>query len=76
MFTMNLTRKAKTEADLEVLNRYLSIHSPGGYKHKTGAGMYWPMMFDTADDNRMIHLKQCAEVHDQLFPDYARVHAG
>ena len=68
--------RAKTEADLEVLNRYLSIHSPGGYKHKTGAGMYWPMMLDTADDNRLNHLKQCAEVHDQLFPDYARVHAG
>ena len=72
MFTMNLTRNSKTEEDLEMLHRYVSIHSPGGYKVKTGAGMYFPTMLDTADETRMIHLQQCAEIHDQLFPQYAR----
>ncbi len=75
MFTMNCTRRAKTDADHDILNQYLSIHSPGGYNNKTGAGMYWPLMLDTADERRMTHLAQCAQVHDRLFPDHARVHA-
>jgi len=72
MFTMNLTRNCKTEADLKTLHQYLSIHSPGGYKVDTGAGMYFPTMLDTADDKRMIHLQQGVEIHDKLFPQYAR----
>ncbi len=72
MFTMNLTRNCKTEADLKTLHQYLSIHSPGGYKVDTGAGMYFPTMLDTADDTRMIHLQQGVEIHDKLFPQYAR----
>ncbi len=68
MFTMNCT----TEPDLETLHQYVSIHSLGGYQIKTGTGMYFPAMVDTADDTRKRHLQQCSEIHDALFPQYAR----
>src|SRR5579872_7608658 len=72
MFTMNCTRHFHTEEE-EILGRkYLSIHSAGGYKVDTGAGMYFPLMLDTADAKRMAHLRQAAQVHDELFPQYAR----
>lgn len=72
MFTMNCTRHCTTEPDLKTFYAYLSIHSAGGYKIDTGAGMYFPTLLDTADARRMGHLRQCAEVHDALFPQYAR----
>lgn len=72
MFTMNVTRHCTSEPDRETLNRYLSVHSAGGYKVNLGAGMYTPLMVDTANEERWHHLKQCAEVHDILFPEYAR----
>lgn len=72
MFTMNLTRHCAGEPDLETLRKYVSIHSPGGYKVDTGAGMYFPMMLDTAGPRRRAHLRQCAQMHDELFPQYAR----
>jgi ectoine hydroxylase-related dioxygenase (phytanoyl-CoA dioxygenase family) len=72
MFTMNLTRNCKTEPDLKTLHQYLRLHSPGGYKVDTGGGMYFPTILDTADETRMIHLQQCADIHDELFPQYAR----
>ena len=34
--------------------------------------MFNPTMIDTADENRMVHLRQPIEIHDQLFPDLAR----
>ena len=72
MFTMNCTRHAKTPEDLETARQYLSIHSPGGYNNKTGAGMFYPTIIDTADDERLMHLRQPIEIHDQLFPHLAR----
>ena len=72
MFTMNCTRRAKNPAGLEMARQYLSIHSPGGRNVKTGAGVFYPTMLDTADENRMVHLRQPIEIHDQLFPDLAR----
>ena len=72
MFTMNCTRHAKTQDDLELARRYLSSHSPGGYKLTTGAGMFHPTMIDTADENRRIHLHQPIAIHDEIFPDLAR----
>ena len=72
MFTMNLTRRAKTPEDMQLLREYLRVHSPGGYKVDTGAGMYFPTIINTADSQRSAHLEQCAEVHDNLFPQYAR----
>ena len=72
MFTMNLTRNCKTEADLETLHQYLSVHSPGGYNVETGAGMYFPTMVDTADEGRLVHLSQIAAIHDEMFPHLAR----
>jgi ectoine hydroxylase-related dioxygenase (phytanoyl-CoA dioxygenase family) len=72
MFTMNCTRHTTTPEDMELQHKYVSIHSPGGYKVNTGAGMYFPTMLDTADETRMVHLKQCAEIHDELFPEFAR----
>jgi hypothetical protein len=34
--------------------------------------MFYPTILDTADEARMIHLAQCAAVHDELFPEYRR----
>ena len=53
MFTMNCTRRYKTEHDFDLGRQYLSVHTPGGYKVNTGAGMYFPLMLDTADERRM-----------------------
>lgn len=75
MFTMNLTRHCTKAEDLETLHRYLGVHSAGGYNFDTGAGMYFPTMLDTADEERMLHLAQCSEIHDELFPQYARQRA-
>jgi hypothetical protein len=72
MFTMNCTRHCHTPEDFELGHRYLSVHSAGGYNVDTGAGMYFPLMLDTADDARMKHLEQPARIHDELFPQYAR----
>ena len=72
MFTMNCTRQAKTPEDLEMAHRYFSVHSPGGYNVKTGAGVCYSTMIDTAEKNRMIHLRQPIEIHDELFPHLAR----
>ena len=72
MFTMNCTRHYHTEHDLELGRNYLRVHTPGGYKVDTGAGMYFPLMLDTADEQRMTHLAQPARIHDELFPEFAR----
>ena len=72
MFTMNCTRHCHTEEDHVVGRKYLSIHSAGGYKVDTGAGMYFPLMLDTANEARWTHLAQPAAIHDELFPQYAR----
>ena len=72
MFTMNCTQHCTTEPDLETLHQYLSVHSAGGYNIETGAGMYFPTMVDTADTERQTHLQQCSDIHDELFPQYAR----
>lgn len=50
----------------------VGVHSPGGYKVDTGAGMYFPTILDTAGPERMRLLRQCAAIHDELFPQYAR----
>lgn len=72
MFTMNCTRHYNSEEDLSLGRRYLSVHSPGGYKTATGAGMFFPLMLNTADERRMTHLSQPAQIHDEIFPQYAR----
>ena len=79
MFTINCTRQAKTPEDLEIAHRHLkglvnwySAHSAGGSDFKTGAGVFYPTVIDTADENRMVHLRQPMEIHGQLFPDLAR----
>ena len=72
MFTMNLTRPCTNPEDMQTLRQYVGVHSPGGYKVDTGAGMYFPTILDTAGPERMRHLRQCATTHDELFPQYAR----
>jgi hypothetical protein len=72
MFTMNLTRNCKTDVDIATLHKYLSVHSAGGYNIDTGAGMYFPTILETAGENRMIHLRQIADMHDEMFPHLAR----
>ena len=72
MFTMNCTRHARTEPEQKLAREYVRVHSPGGYDIDTGAGMYFPTMLDTADEKRMKHLIQPAQIHDELFPQFAR----
>ena len=72
MFTMNCTRQAKTPEDLEMAHRYFSVHALGGNNVKTGAGVFYSTMTDTAEEHRMIHLRQPIEIHDELFPHLAR----
>ena len=72
MFTMNNTRHCTKAGDIETLHSYLSVHSPGRTDTRTGAGMFYPTMVDTAGEGRWVHLRQCAEVHDELFPHLAR----
>lgn len=72
MFTMNCTRHYHTDDDDALGRKYLSVHSAGGYNVVTGAGMYFPLMLDTATAQRMAHLEQPARIHDELFPHLAR----
>jgi len=72
MFTMNCTRHAKTPDEDELLREYLSKHSPGAINLDTSAGIYFPTMLDTADEARMAHMWQPAQVHDEMFPHLAR----
>ena len=72
MFTMNCTIRAKTPEDIAVLRKYLSVHSAGGYKVDTGVGMYLRRTVEEASPARWVHLEQMAEIHDELFPQYAR----
>ncbi len=72
MFTMNCTRHYHTDHEMELGHRYLSVHSAGGYKVDTGAGMYFPLMLDTANEQRMTHLSQPSAIHDELFPQFSR----
>ena len=43
-------------------------HTPGAYDVRTGGGMYFPLMLQTASAERWRHLSQLHEVHDRLFP--------
>jgi ectoine hydroxylase-related dioxygenase (phytanoyl-CoA dioxygenase family) len=72
MFTMNCTRRAKTPEDLATAHKYLSVHSAGAGNFDTGAGMFFPAMIDTANEQRMIHLEQPIAIHDELFPHLTR----
>jgi hypothetical protein len=67
MFTMNLTRHCESAEDLERLRRYVSIHSPGGYRLPIG-GLYFRPILDSASPERMRHLEQPRRIHDELFP--------
>ena len=66
-FTMNCIRHCHTEDDLVMGRNYVRVHSPGGYNVVTGAGMFFPLMLDTADARRRIHPDQPAQPHDKLF---------
>ena len=72
MFTMNCIRRCHTEEGLVLGRVYIRVHSPGGYNVATGGGMFFPLMLDTADAQRRMHLTQPARLHDELFPQFAR----
>ena len=72
MFTLNCTKRARTEPELVRLRRYLTAHSPGGYQFDAGAGAYWPTLVDTASPAARVHLEQVGAMHDALFPECAR----
>ncbi len=75
MFTMNCIRRCHTEREIELGKKYISIHSAGGYNVNTGAGMFYPLMINTASEKRMHHLAQAMEYHDELFPQFIRGNA-
>ena len=56
MFTMNCTICPKTPDEEEGVRQYVQRHSPGTGNNATGAGMYFPLMIDTASEDRMAHL--------------------
>lgn len=74
MFTINCTRRARTTREWKTLERYVREHTPGAYDVRTGAGMYFPLMLQTAAEvegassERQRHLEQLHRLHDQLFP--------
>ena len=72
MFTMNCTRHAKTTEDIDTLRSYLSKHSPGASDLVTTGGMYFPTMRDTANDVRLSHIWQPAQIHDEMFPHLSK----
>lgn len=76
MFTMNLTRAAKTDEDFAMARQYLSHHSAGAGNHRTGGGMYMPLMVNTASDARWTHLQQLFDLHNDQFPHLAPEREG
>ena len=72
MFTMNCIICPKTPDEEEGVRQYVQRHSPGTGNYATGAGMYFPLMIDTASEDRMTHLRGPIKIHDQLFPHLAR----
>ncbi len=71
MFTLNLTRRARTPTDHAMQRAYTSVHSAGGYKVDLGGTFFAPML-ETASPARMAHLETTIKVHDELFPQFAR----
>jgi len=76
MFTMNCVMNAKTHEDIAIARQYIATHSAGGYNVETGAGAFLPAMLQTADASRMVHLRQVAELHDDLYPHLAPSNVG
>jgi len=77
MFTMNCTIHFTSPEDLALGRRYLSVHAHRvvqrrGYAATVGAGMFSPIMLDTANAQRLSHLYQPSQIHDELFPQFAR----
>jgi hypothetical protein len=77
MFTINCIQHCKTESELALARRYLSVHvhrivQRCGYDATVGAGMYSPLMIETADEQRRAHLAQPIQIYDELFPQFAR----
>jgi hypothetical protein len=77
MFTMNCIKHCETKSEIALVRRYLSVHvhrvvQRWGYDAATGGGMYFPLMLDTADKQRWTHLSQPMQIHDELFPQFAR----
>ena len=68
---MNCTIKPKTSEEEELVSRYFRTHTPGSNNYVTGAGMYYPRLIETANENRMVHMERPMEIHDELFPHLA-----
>ena len=71
MFTMNLTRPCSTQ---RTWKRCASM-SASAHRWRTAwiwAGMLSYRTTSTAGPQRMRHLRQCADLHDELFPQFAR----
>lgn len=71
MFTMNCIRHCHTETELDLGRKYISVHTPSAYKVDTGGGMYFPLMTETSNEARNVHLAQPMALHDAVFPHLA-----
>ena len=69
MFTMNVIKRAVTEADHERLRQYIGHHSPSGYTCDIGAHHFRPIL-DSASPERRRHLEQAEAAHAQVFPQH------
>lgn len=72
MFVMNCTRHARTASDMKLFRKYVMAHSPGANNIDTSSGMFFPTIIDTANESRMDHLRQPMEIHDDMYPQFAR----
>ena len=76
MFTINCTRQAKTPEDLEMAYQYMkglmnfyNEHSAIGFDFSTEPSIFYSTMIETADKNRMVHLRQPMEIYGQVSSD-------
>ena len=72
MFCLNCTRRAHTEEELSILDRYLVSHSPESSGRRIG-GMFSPTMWRTATPGRVRHLEQIQERHAVVWPAEAKL---
>jgi hypothetical protein len=70
MFTMNCTRYAHDPRTMEMLRKYVGVHSPGAHRTETGSGMYFSPFRQTAGQDRLRHFQQPDEIHDEIFPNH------
>ena len=68
MFTLNLTKRGKTEAEIARVDEYLTTNCPAAHGFKIG-GMYTDLTIDTATPERLRHMTQFHKRHAVVHPN-------